>query len=68
MLLCAANAGKGHLWSEEDEGKRAELFRGARAGKGHASAQPGVRTADDIKAAYGRSTKRWPFRVLCPLS
>ena len=54
MLL--ATGGR-HLWSEEDEGsQRAALFKGAKVGSGkaHPAAQPGVRTAEDIKAAYGR--------------
>ena len=45
------------------------LFKGAKtgAGKGHAGANPGVRTAEDIKAAYGRpsTTKRCAALVIC---
>lgn len=37
------------------EAARAELFRGRRA---PAPAAPGMRTADEIKAAYGRPTGR----------
>ena len=55
-------AGGHHLWAEEDETQRAGLFRSAKAGAGksQAGATPGVRTAEDIKAAYGRpsTTKR----------
>lgn len=71
MPLLSAAGGQ-HLWSEEDEGKRGGLFRGttAGAGKTQAGAKPGVRTAEDIKAAYGRpsATKRCdPLRLLSAL-
>lgn len=41
---------------------RAELLRGAQALGGGGKGPPGVRTAEEIKAAYGR--KRWgPFSL-----
>ena len=62
LIAKALTAGARHLWSEADEDSRAELFKGARTGadKTHHTAKPGVRTAEDIKAAYGRpsTTKR----------
>ena len=48
-----------HLWSEHEEAERSQLLRGAKAGAGRAkaaAARPGMRTAEDIKAAYGRPT------------
>ena len=57
-------AGVGGRFVDGEDADRAELLRGAQApsssGKGPPTlggAPPGMRTADEIKAAYGR--KRW---------
>ena len=59
-MMCEWRPAGEHLWSEhEEEAGRAELLKGAKAGAGRANApggRPGVRTAEDIKAAYGRPT------------
>ncbi len=62
LIMITLTTGGRHLWSEDDEGNRAELFRGAKTGasKPRHTAKRGVRSAEDIKAAYGRpsNTKR----------
>lgn len=70
LIAIALIAGGRHLWSEEDEDNRADLFKGAKTGadKSHHTAKPGVRTAEDIKAAYGRpsTTKRCGHSLIVP--
>jgi hypothetical protein len=65
MLLCVAglHAYSGPAADGRDDGGRAELLRGARP-RGPPSLDggpPGTRTAEEIKAAYGRPThaRRW---------
>lgn len=57
----AWHAGTAGVWADGEDADRAELLRNAHSSGGKGAA-PGVRTAEEIKAAYGR--KRWGSRPL----